>query len=132
MSELVKPLAITGLGVAFLVIAAVTGVECTSGQRAVISEARSDFLSIGSALRTYKINAGHYPSTEQGLQALVERPTVPPLPKDWVQVMTRTPTDPWRREFQYRLIAGHPDARFELRSLGPDGICGTADDRVSE
>ncbi len=96
-----------------------------------LAPVKSDYHSLSSALRTYKINAGHYPSTEQGLQALVERPTIPPLPDDWVQIWGKIPTDPWRREYQYRLVGEAPHDRFELRSLGLDGIEGTKDDQSS-
>jgi general secretion pathway protein G len=131
VSTLVKPLAITGLGVASLIIAVVIWVEISSDDSAVISEVSSDFSSIGAALRTYKINAGHYPTTEQGLQALVERPTIPPLPEDWVQVMTKVPKDPWGSEYRYRSFPEGSPHPFELIRSGPDGIQGTKDDQSS-
>ena len=131
MSKLGKPLAITGLGVFSFFIAVVIWVEFTSGDQAVISEVRPDFSSSGSALRSYKIRAGHYPSTEQGLKALVERPTTPPLPEDWVKIMTKVPTDPWRNEYRYRCFPEGSPHPFELISNGPDGIEGTKDDRSS-
>ena len=99
------------------------------GTGAKIANVRVDFYSIGAALRTYKINAGHYPSTEQGLQALVECPTIPPLPEDWVQIMTKVPTDPWRNGYRYRGFPEGSPQPFELISNGPDGIEGTKDDR---
>jgi general secretion pathway protein G len=121
---------IVALGLALLLIAArviIGDVEGTPKTMLV----RSDFQAIKSALGTYKINAGHYPTTEQGLQALVERPTVPPLPEDWVQIFHKIRSDPWRRDYQYRLIGEAPHDRFELRSLGKDGIDGTEDDQSS-
>lgn len=129
MGTLFKPLAITGLGVFSLFIAVVIWIESTSDERAVISDNRADFHAIGSALRTYKINTGHYPSTEQGLQALVERPTTPPIPDNWVQIMTKVPTDPWRNEYRYRSFPEGSPQTFELISNGADGIEGTKDDR---
>lgn len=89
----------------------------------------ADLQSLSSALRTYKINTGRYPSTEQGLQALVERPTTPPLPDDWVQMMTKVPTDPLKNEYRYRCFPEGSPHHFELISNGPDGIEGTKDDR---
>ena len=100
-----------------------------SGPHPLHQRIKGDFQSIGSALRTYKIIAGHYPSTEQGLQALVERPTIPPLPEDWVHTMTKVPTDPWRNEYRYRCFPEGSPHPFELISNGPDGIEGTQDDR---
>lgn len=88
-----------------------------------------DFQSISAALHTYKINAGHYPTTEQGLQALVERPTIPPFPDDWVKIADKVPTDPWKNEYRYRSFPEGSPQPFELISNGPDGIEGTKDDR---
>jgi general secretion pathway protein G len=99
---------------------------------AKLAPIKGDFHSISSALRTYKINAGHYPSTEQGLQALVERPTIPPIPDDWVKLDTNVPTDPWKNEYRHRCLPDSSPRPFELRCVGPDGIEGSKDDRVSE
>ncbi len=129
MSKLAKPLAITGLGVFSFFIAVVIWIESASGDKAVISDVRADFSSIGSALRNYKINTGHYPSTEQGLKALVERPTTPPLPDNWVQTANKVPKDPWRNEYRYRGFPEGSPHHFELISNGADGIEGTKDDR---
>jgi len=98
---------------------------------AKLAPAKGDFQSISSALRTYKINAGHYPSTEQGLKALVERPTIPPFPDDWLPISQKVPTDPWKNEYRYRCFAEGSPQPFELISNGPDGIEGTIDDRSS-
>jgi general secretion pathway protein G len=123
-------MATVALGLALLLIAARVLIGDVTGTPKTM-RVKSDFQSIGSALRSYKINAGHYPSTEQGLQALVERPTIPPLPEDWVQIFDKVRTDPWRRDYQYRLLGEAPHDRFELRSLGHDGIDGTKDDQSS-
>lgn len=95
----------------------------------VLAKVKGDFPSISSALRAYKINAGHYPTTEQGLQALVKRPTTPPHPDDWVKIWQKVPTDPWRNEYRYRCFPEGSPQPFELISNGPDGIEGTKDDR---
>ena len=98
---------------------------------AKLAPIKGDFQSISSALRAYKTIAGHYPSTEQGLQALVDHPTVPPFPEDWVKIAERVPTDPWRNEYRYRCFPDGSPQPFELISNGPDGIEGTKDDRSS-
>ena len=90
---------------------------------------KGDFSSISSALKTYKINAGHFPSTEQSLQALIERPTTPPFPDDWVKIAERIPTDPWKNEYRYRCFPEGSPQPFELISNGPDRVEGTKDDR---
>ena len=86
----------------------------------------ADFNAIASAVKGYKLNGGCYPSTEQGLDALINRPETEPLPRKWIQVMKKIPLDPWDREYRYRLL---PDGKnFEIRSVGPDGIWMTKDD----
>lgn len=96
---------------------------------AKLAPVKSDYHSIGSALKTYKISAGHYPSTEQGLQALVERPTIPPIPDDWVKIANRVPKDPWGNEYRYRCFPKCAARPYDIISSGPDGIEGTKDDR---
>ncbi|WP_193212097.1 type II secretion system protein GspG [Luteolibacter marinus] len=89
----------------------------------------ADFQSISSALKTFKTNAGHYPTTEQGLHALVERPSVAPLPRDWMKMATKVPTDPWQNEYRYRRLPEDDPCGYEIISLGPDGI--PSDDDIS-
>jgi general secretion pathway protein G len=102
------------------------------GEGAKIQRVKADFQSISSSLKIYKINAGNYPTTQQGLKALVERPTTTPKPDDWVQVATAVPTDPWKNEYGYKFPGTVNPAEFELISKGPDGIAGNADDRSSQ
>lgn len=98
-----------------------------------LSRVKGDFPSMDSAIRTYAINAGRPPSTEQGLEAMVSRPTAEPLPDDWVQLMTSVPTDPWKNPYQYReLLSRNGTFRWELHSAGPDGKPLTEDDRYHE
>ncbi|WP_226895468.1 type II secretion system protein GspG [Luteolibacter marinus] len=89
----------------------------------------ADFHALGSALKSYVINAKVPPTTEQGLQALVTKPTAAPVPKSWMQMMKNVPQDPWMKEYRYlRFSATLAHYRFELRSAGPDGLFGNADD----
>lgn len=60
-------------------------------------------MAISSALKTYKINAGHFPSENQGLAALVKKPVDEPRPVEWVRVMSGVPKDPWGREYFIRV-----------------------------
>jgi general secretion pathway protein G len=104
-----------------------------SGERVRINRGEADFQSIRSALVTYAINAGRPATTEQGLEALVTRPSLEPLPEDWVKIADRVPTDPWRQPYHYRLLSEAEGAfRWELRSIGPDGIAGNEDDLARE
>jgi general secretion pathway protein G len=91
----------------------------------------ADFNAIGSSLKTYRLNAGHYPSNRQGLEALVSKPTTDPVPRRWVKIADRIPTDPWNNEYRYRLLPEEDDRGFELLSAGKDGQFGTKDDLTS-
>jgi type II secretion system protein G len=73
------------------------------------------------------------PTTGQGLEALVERPTVEPLPEDWARIAIQVPLDPWRQAYRYRELAREGILfRWEVRSIGPDGIAGNEDDIARE
>jgi general secretion pathway protein G len=102
------------------------------GEGAKIQRVKGDFQSISSALKTYQINAGNYPTTQQGLKALVEKPTTTPKPDDWVKIAEKVPTDPWKNEYGYKFPGSKNPALFEIISKGPDGIEGNEDDRSSQ
>ena len=88
-----------------------------------ITKVAADMASIRQALDLYRLDNGAYPTTEQGLEALVERPTRPPLPKAWRSsgYLTRGPVDSWNHPYVYVLVT--PE-RFALKSLGADGVEG--------
>ncbi len=79
--------------------------------------ARQDIASIGQALKLYRLDNGRYPSTEQGLRALVERPAGN-LP-NWRKYLDRLPSDPWNNAYQYLSPGVHGD--FDVFTLGADG-----------
>lgn len=96
-----------------------------------VRQAESDFKSFESALVMYKLSAGNYPTTEQGLRALHEKPEIDPVPKRWSQIMYRLLTDPWGNPYRYQFPApGDPENPL-ISSNGPDGITGTGDDLSS-
>jgi general secretion pathway protein G len=82
-----------------------------------------------TALRLYKLDNGTYPSTEQGLQALVEAPTVGELPRAWREggylEKGKVPKDPWGNDYVYLSPGLHGD--YDLISYGPDGEPGGED-----
>ena len=82
---------------------------------------RTDLRSIGSALELYRLDNRNYPTTTQGLGALVTRPTAPPDPVNWVEggYLIQLPMDPWGNPYLYR-SPGETGA-FDLISLGADG-----------
>ena len=96
-----------------------------------LSEAKSttaktqiELLSV--ALDGYRLDNGSYPTTEQGLAALRERPTRPPVPANWRGPYLRkdVPLDPWGRPYLYRAPGQRSPGAFDLESLGRDGRTG--------
>ena len=87
---------------------------------AKIQRVDTDKQAIATQLKTYEMMNYSYPTTEQGLDALVHRPSSEPVPKRWTQLMADVPIDPWGTPYVY-VSPGkkHPDG-FDLYSLGPD------------
>lgn len=87
--------------------------------QAQVTAARSDIAAIGNALDLYRLDNNAYPSTEQGLEALVEKPSGFPEPRNWRSPYLRKklPKDPWGNPYQYLST----DQGFELFSYGADG-----------
>ena len=85
--------------------------------------ARVQIESMETALKLYKLDNGVYPSTEQGLQALVEPPTIGQIPRKWREggylEKGRVPKDPWDNDYIYLSPGVHGD--FDLISYGADG-----------
>jgi general secretion pathway protein G len=83
--------------------------------------ARNDIAAIMQALKLYRLDNGRYPSTEQGLSALVTRPSVAPVPPNWKAngYLERMPKDPWGNPYQYLNPGLH--AEIDVFSLGADG-----------
>jgi len=83
--------------------------------------ARTDIASIMQALNLYKLDNHRYPTTEQGLQALVKKPTISPIPENWKGngYLERVPRDPWGHPFQYLQPGLHGE--IDVTSLGADG-----------
>lgn len=80
----------------------------------------SDIEAITMQLKTYEMLNYRMPSTEQGLEALVNQPNSEPRPRRWKQLMKSVPLDPWGNEYVYR-NPGKGGGGFDLYSLGPDG-----------
>jgi general secretion pathway protein G len=86
------------------------------------AKARMQLESIETALRLYKLDSGNYPTTEQGLLALVEQPAVGTTAKNWRQggylERGKVPKDPWDNDFVYISPGAHGD--YDMSSLGAD------------
>ena len=81
---------------------------------------RADVQSIGTQLMQYEAMNGFYPTTEQGLQALVNQADSEPRPTRWYQLFKEVPKDPWGTPYIYRCPPqSGPD--YDLLSMGPDG-----------
>jgi len=93
---------------------------------------RADVQAIGTQLMQYEAMNGFYPTTEQGLQALVTQSDTEPRPSRWYQFFKEVPRDPWGTPYIYRCPGfKHPD-KYDLYSAGPDRIPDTADDDWGE
>lgn len=87
-----------------------------------VAAARQDIASLVNALQLYKLDNLTYPSMEQGLDALVRRPTSEPVPRNWKPYIDRLPNDPWGNPYRYL----NPGIRGEVdvMSYGADGRSG--------
>lgn len=94
-------------------------------EQARIVKVKQDILAIQSALDLYKLDNGIYPSTDQGLQALVTKPTTPPMPHDWKSdgYLQRLPEDPWGEAYQYV----NDNEKLKIFSFGPKGRNGDSE-----
>jgi len=93
---------------------------------AKIADAKVQIRNLETALKLYKLDNGNYPTTDQGLQALVEKPTVGQIPKNYRAegyVESKTiPKDPWKNDYVYLSPGEHGD--YDLYSFGADGVRG--------
>jgi general secretion pathway protein G len=89
---------------------------------------RSDIQNISTELRLYQAMNGFFPSTGQGLQAMITQPDTEPRPTQWRQLFEKMPLDPWQSEYEYVQPGAHNPSSFDLFSKGPDRVANTADD----
>ena len=95
--------------------------------QAKATAAKVDIQAISTALEIYRLDNSHYPSTQQGLEALTRRPSGVPVPRGWNPqgYLKSLPVDPWGTPYQYLnpgVKAG--DGGYDLYSLGSDGVLG--------
>lgn len=119
--ELLVVIAILGLLIELVAPAALRQLG-----NARVSVARQSIERIGSVLDMYKLDAGSYPTTEQGLRALVEQPTGVAT---WngPYVKGGVPVDPWNRPYVYREPSNRSGHDFDLCSEGPSGTAGDSE-----
>ena len=101
-------------------------------EEARINAAKVQIKSIETALKMYRLDNGIYPSTEQGLDALIQPPEVGQLARKWKKggylEKTKIPKDPWGNDYIYLSPGVHSD--FDLMSYGPDGEPGGEDENA--
>jgi general secretion pathway protein G len=89
-------------------------------------KAQMDIASLETALKLYRLDNGFYPSTEQGLAALVQVPQSGQIPKKWKAggylEKNLVPRDPWGNDYLYLSPGNHSD--FDILSYGADGVAG--------
>ena len=117
--EIIIVIAIIGLLASFVV-------QNLAGQvdKARLTKAQADVRALEAALNMYKLDNFQYPSTEQGLRALKEHPTLPPEARNWRAggYVSSMPADPWGNPYQYLSPGQH--GAFDVFSLGRDGKLG--------
>ena len=91
-------------------------------------KAVSDIVALENALDMYKLDNSIYPTTEQGLESLVQKPTSSPEPRNYRDggYVKRLPQDPWRND--YLLLSPGENGKIDIFSAGPDGQVGSEDD----
>ncbi len=84
-----------------------------------VTAARADINNLMQSLKLYKLDNQRYPTAEQGLDALVRKPTASPVPPNWKPYLDKLPSDPWGKPYQYL----NPGVKGEIDvfSLGADG-----------
>lgn len=94
-------------------------------EQARIVKVKQDILAIQSALDLYKLDNSFYPTTDQGLQALITKPTADPVPRNWKSdgYLQQLPTDPWGEAYQYI----NDNEKLKIFSYGPKGKDGNSE-----
>lgn len=121
--EVMVVIAILGL-LASLILPNVLG----SADQANRQKARTDIIALENALAQYRLDNGIFPTTEQGLEALIQEPNVQPSPRNYRRggYIQRLPADPWGSE--YLLLSPGENGDIDIFSAGPDSQPGTDDD----
>jgi general secretion pathway protein G len=121
---LVETLIVVGIIVAFATTAVLVMAPYLSTSKN--AAAKSQIATFTQALELYNINCGAYPTAEQGLEALCEKPTIEPVPEGWkgsYLSKKAVPKDPWGNEYKYT-IPGPEGLPFGIISYGADGLEG--------
>jgi general secretion pathway protein G len=91
-------------------------------EEARVTAARTDISNLMQQLKLYKLDNQRYPSAEQGLEALVRKPTAGSVPPNWKPYIDKLPNDPWGRPYQY--VNPGVKGEVDVFSYGADGQSG--------
>ncbi len=110
-----------------LLVSVVAPTVLNRADEARVQKVYADFANIETALKLYRLDNFNYPSTEQGLEALVSPSGLDPIPRNFKDggYLERIPQDPWGRPYLYLSPGDNGD--FDLYSLGADGLTGGED-----
>lgn len=99
-----------------------------SKDKADKQKASADISVLDNGLEMYRLDNDNYPTSDQGLKALVEKPDIDPVPTNYREggYIRRLPKDPWAHEYKLHNPGKH--SMIDIFSLGPDGKEGTSDD----
>ncbi|GMM85312.1 type II secretion system major pseudopilin GspG [Pseudoalteromonas sp. MTN2-4] len=97
-------------------------------EEAALDKAGLDIQQLEDAMNMYKLKNKKYPTTEQGLEALVTKTTIDPVPRRFPEggFISKLPEDPWGNPYQ--LVSPGEMGKIDIFSMGPDGEVGTDDD----
>jgi general secretion pathway protein G len=98
------------------------------GSGAKVEKARADLLAFKEMLAAYELDNGSLPTTEQGLKALSTKPTTEPVPPRWRALLEQETLDPWGHPYVYRNPGKHTPDKYDVSSMGEDGLPDTEDD----
>jgi general secretion pathway protein G len=121
--EIMLVVAIIGVLLAAAIYKMAPALDVAKGMRT-----KADIQSIRTSLMSYNGANGFYPSTEQGLAALVSRPGSEPAPTSWRRLMEEVPKDAWGSPYIYRNPGRKNSSGYDVFSAGPDRIPDTSDD----
>ena len=100
-------------------------------EEARVAAAQADLKTLGNQLAAYEVDNGRFPTTAQGLAALLLQPTGNPAPKNWKGPYIdakELPVDPWDSPYKYIYPGQRNPNGYDLLSNGPDGLEGSEDD----
>ena len=110
-----------------LLVSVVAPTVLNRADEARVQKVYADFANIETALKLYRLDNFVYPTTEQGLEALVEPSGLDPIPRNFKKggYLERVPVDPWGRPYLY--LSPGENGEFDIYSLGADGLSGGED-----